>query len=409
MTIPNVVNLYHGGDLGDTVYAIPALRRLAYPAHLTLYPNPGSTRVLMDETNANRILPLLNIQPGLTADWKPTFEPDGLRLDFGVRRFYRNGYNLADIHSNWVGHDHWHSEHSWLVVDKPDYSYKVVIARSHRYRDEAFPWKKIHAQVADRACFIGSPDEHQDFEHEVGKIPYVRTPSLLEAARLIAGADLFIGNQSCPRAVAEGLKMPALVEAYYPHNTHFDRKYAWYVYFGDSVPLMGDDDLEKHWCGAAAERALHFSAHKRSVLFEIAKLTRLVRTVPGKVLEIGTVNGGTAAVLAWCLYRTLHITCVDPNADLDLLHRFLRPYPHEVIDIRNLENPLPGDEEYSFVIVNTNVIGDIKKMKEWLVGLMAPGSILVLAGDNNYELKQTQHLTKIPTTNPSIHAYQVKR
>jgi ADP-heptose:LPS heptosyltransferase len=46
------------------------------------------------------------------------------------------------------------------------------------------------------------PEEHREFEREFGKVEHLPTQDLLQVARLIAGSDLFIGNQGCPAWIA---------------------------------------------------------------------------------------------------------------------------------------------------------------------------------------------------------------
>lgn len=384
----NIVDLYHAGDLGDVVYAVPALRRLANPAHLTLYPNPGTTRALMDEHNASMIIPLLNAQNGITADWKPTFGSEGLRMDFGVRRFYRNGYNLADIHSNWVGHDHWHTELPWLIADfASSHPYKIVVARSARYRNPKFDWRALHAQFHGRACFVGVPWEHQNFQEEVGPIDYVETPSLLDVARLIMGADMFIGNQSCPRAIAEGLKVPVVVEQGNPGNTHFSRECAWYPNnVEDFAPLIEENKLAEYWCRAAARRAIDRSMYPPEHLETLAMLCRRARRVSGVAAEVGVGNGGSAAVLAWCLQRQIHL-CDDYSKlspeerenTVRNLRLFIRVYNyrwHPGV----FPSSIPLTEKFNFVHIDTGTMQSLSRVVEWFVPKMSEGGIIAFSG-----------------------------
>jgi hypothetical protein len=55
-------------------------------------------------------------------------------------------------------------------------------------------------------------EEYKDFCAECGQVEYLPTKTLLEAARAIAGSELFIGNQSAPYAIAEGLKHRSILE-----------------------------------------------------------------------------------------------------------------------------------------------------------------------------------------------------
>lgn len=60
--------------------------------------------------------------------------------------------------------------------------------------------------------FLGLESEYRDFVREFGHISFIPTKNLLEVANLIASAILFIGNQSCPLAIAEGLHKRTIVE-----------------------------------------------------------------------------------------------------------------------------------------------------------------------------------------------------
>lgn len=95
----------------------------------------------------------------------------------------------------------------WISGIEPhSYSYgRVVISRTHRYRNSMFPWKDVVKNLGHRLLFIGSREEHRDFENHFGWVEYCPTPTLYEAAELIKGSDLFIGNQSSPMALAIGM------------------------------------------------------------------------------------------------------------------------------------------------------------------------------------------------------------
>ena len=54
---------------------------------------------------------------------------------------------------------------------------------------------------APDAIFIGTDDEYESFGHG----EHVRAADALELAATISGASIFVGNQSLPYAIAEGL------------------------------------------------------------------------------------------------------------------------------------------------------------------------------------------------------------
>jgi hypothetical protein len=85
----------------------------------------------------------------------------------------------------------------------------VVINRTQRWipAQPSPQWQVWKDQgIEDRAVFVGLPDEYADFQKSMGwNIPYQPTQTMLELAQYIAGADLYIGNQSQGLALAIGL------------------------------------------------------------------------------------------------------------------------------------------------------------------------------------------------------------
>jgi len=72
----------------------------------------------------------------------------------------------------------------------------------------------VWSKYKDQAVFVGTPEEHKVFCATCGVIPFYPTLNLAEAARVISGCDLFIGNQSAPHAIAEGLKKRIILEVW---------------------------------------------------------------------------------------------------------------------------------------------------------------------------------------------------
>lgn len=161
---------------------------------------------------ASSLLPLLRQQPYIqsAAIWNE--EPFDIDLDsfrqFGI------GYNLADAHLIPLGLPPTCRDGSWIAVEFAS-SYEkrpVIFSRSREYRGIDQFWKAIYAEYGHLAAFVGLDHEYEAFLHEVGELPRIPTSNLLEVAQIIAGSKLFIGNQSCPLAIAEGLKHPLIQE-----------------------------------------------------------------------------------------------------------------------------------------------------------------------------------------------------
>lgn len=217
----------HSGKLGDLIYHLGAIRQMG----------GGDVRMFWrDEcgigpAEAEPVLPLLRAQPYVgSAGWHQTWEGPGLNLD-RWRDHIDLKLNLADMLADWLGLPHWPREEPWLEVPSPRRVAPVVFARARHRHNPAFPWKRVWDLYHDRAVFLGLPEEHAAFGREVGRVRHEPTADLLAAARVIAGCDLFVGNQSSLHAVAEGLKRPLVLEA--PVNndftTHYHRRHAWYV------------------------------------------------------------------------------------------------------------------------------------------------------------------------------------
>src|SRR6185436_12369845 len=130
------------------------------------------------------------------------------------------------------------------------------------------------------------PEEHWDFQNEVGPVSYCYTPNYLDLARVVAAADLVAVNQTSIRWLAEGFKVPVLVEV----------EAAFYLYGPGGIPALAE--LEN-----VAVRSVVQRAHGRTLITEdrlenIARLVRSVRHLPGDLAELGTYRGGSASVIA---------------------------------------------------------------------------------------------------------------
>ena len=97
------------------------------------------------------------------------------------------------------------SHEPWLKIT-PDPWSPIVINRTTRYQNHFFPWEQLVEAFGSEMLFLGHPQEYQDFCDHYGMIGYLPTIDLFKAAEVIAGSELFIGNQSSCNAIAEGLK-----------------------------------------------------------------------------------------------------------------------------------------------------------------------------------------------------------
>jgi hypothetical protein len=110
---------------------------------------------------------------------------------------------------------------AWLTIKEPIRAARVVFNRTgsgrpkhNIYHNPRFPWHYVWEKYHKDAVFVGTEDEHVMFCATCGRVPHYHTANLHEAARVIAGADLFVGNQSCAFWIAEGLKKRLVLEVW---------------------------------------------------------------------------------------------------------------------------------------------------------------------------------------------------
>ena len=235
----NTNHFYCSGDLGDIIYALLVIRALG-GGFLILGPESNQRcREPINRLKFENIAPLLRIQPYVHGvKYSPTVPSNVIDLNqFRSLRFDLKA-SLASIMLRYFGQDETDVHKAWLTVDVPVFHYPVIINRSQRYQEIDFPWKKIIQKYSHLIGFVGDQPEHDDFCGQYGPVPYVKTPTLLNLARVIAASQLFIGNQSCAYAIAEGLKHQTIQETWsYSPNCVFERSNAIYTHINKDIKL----------------------------------------------------------------------------------------------------------------------------------------------------------------------------
>lgn len=216
------VRFKHSGNAGDLIYSLPSLRVLAGQSGAVLnlaldvplrdrklkHPLGG---VQLNRQMYDMLEPLLTRQEyikelavyeGGALDYDlDVFRDAPFRMDrLGICRWYFYVYGITCDLSK-----------PWLQVE-PDHTYKnrIVVARSKRYRNLTFSYKFL--QQYGTPVFVGIEEEYKDFCSQVPQAEWVRVNDFYQLARIIAGSRLFIGNQSFPYSIAEGLKVPRILE-----------------------------------------------------------------------------------------------------------------------------------------------------------------------------------------------------
>lgn len=208
----------HSGAIGDVIYALPTIRGLGGG---DLYMPTGKPSHFWNHFYGDPIpilRRLLESQPYIRSVQPWEGQPVDYNLD-DFRRYFAghchpDTVTLCDMHLMAFGLPTSEREVAWIKVESKPLppGRNIVVCRSSRYRSPYFNWSRVYKQHGDRAVFCGLPVEHRAFQEEVGEIPHLPTADLYELAQYIADSALFIGNQSSPFAVAEGLKVRVFQE-----------------------------------------------------------------------------------------------------------------------------------------------------------------------------------------------------
>lgn len=213
------------GDSGDCVYLSGILKVLPNGPHtLLIEPKDGFTASGKSHESAVNLLrfmgPLLASQPYIkeVRMAEAADQPDWRSGGFREARLHDTTRTLMVAHLRHLAMVRRMTPSipplaPWLKVDpSPETRGMVVINRTERYRNKFFKWHEIVDHYKGRLVFVGLQHEWKQFCESFGYVSFRETKTLLDVARLIAGSDLFIGNQSCAYACAEGLKHNSIQE-----------------------------------------------------------------------------------------------------------------------------------------------------------------------------------------------------
>lgn len=212
---------FHSGKLGDIVFSLPSCFELGCRTYNLI--DQGQPDFWSYSPGV--IAPLLERQGlevrvhrggGVVVAGKDWINGDVFRgRSYGrVTRPDGRPWNLAERHCLALGVSCERCTRAWLACDAKRVA-AYVFCRSARYRPaaESVDWRAMVDEAKGDAVFLGGVDEHAAFETEYGvSVAYYATRDYLEAAEVIAGADLTVANQTGLGAVAAGLWAPLVLE-----------------------------------------------------------------------------------------------------------------------------------------------------------------------------------------------------
>lgn len=312
----------HSGDIGDIIYSLPTIKAKG-GGSLVLFDYPGRTAHGMTEAKVNRLRPLLESQPYITSvRWSPSIIESSLN---GFRDHMAHG-SLADAHLATHGLSWVHRIEPWLAVD-PNPKYRVIFSRSPRYHNHNFPWKDIVHRYGAEAAFVGFRDEYEQFCNAFGYVRFAEDQAdFLQLAQLIAGCEMFVGNQSSPLAVAHGLKHNLIMEICpgHPHSHCVFERANCLIGWGSKIELPCLHDITPKFSHPRDYELWRevYHGYEYALPFNIAEDTLVV--------DIGAHIGAFA--LSAIHRGAKHVICVEPcQTNIEHLERNLSGTSFEII------------------------------------------------------------------------------
>lgn len=239
----------HSGTTGDTIYSLDIVRKMGGGTFAIAIGNiencimqytsrPADVapehRGRYTEQDYELLAPLIARQSYITnvQKWYPGWQEPEIDLDhfrsFLYRQFEGNIIEAYHKAFNLPWDDSMYSD-VWLEAD-PVRVASIVVNRTNRYLDPLSEpvWKQMcsDADLKNTGIFVGTPTEHKNFVEWTGcDIEYHPVQDFKELADVIAGADLFLGNQSLAYSIATGLGKETMLEIHKIKPLNFSECY----------------------------------------------------------------------------------------------------------------------------------------------------------------------------------------
>lgn len=215
------INFLHSGHLGDMIYSLPLIKELSKNLECNLfiqinkkmsqyYHNHPSGNVMINEKTAKLIIPLLKSQVYLNSVQIYNQENIDINLDLFREMPFSLNFHSMRWYSHLTGTPINMDEQFLKVENNEDFKGKIVIVRSPRYRNNFINYKFLK-DIKDIVC-VGLRSEYEDLKKDIPNLEFYDCKDFLEMATIINSSKFFIGNLCFAYSVAEGLKIPRLLE-----------------------------------------------------------------------------------------------------------------------------------------------------------------------------------------------------
>ena len=216
------LNILHSGHCGDLIYSFPLVKKLSKTHKCNLfvgvnkklteeYYNHPAKDVFINDKMFNFLLPLIKNQKFINSVKRHSDELIDINLDlfrlfpinlsFNSTKWY---FHITGINTD-LSEPYLESTEHHLIKNK------IIILRSFRARNHFINYKFLNS-YKEEFIFIGLKDEFEDLKKQIPKLIYYEVSNFWEMSQIIKSSKFFLGNQSLAFSIAEGLKVPRILE-----------------------------------------------------------------------------------------------------------------------------------------------------------------------------------------------------
>ncbi len=219
------LSFLHYGHLGDIIDSLSTVREIAKKKECNLYiqknkaiPNHLSSKehpfgaIYLSEESINKILPLLKNQNYLNK--VELYDNQNIDIDLNFFRELPYNFNMDSV--RWYFHlvgIFANPAENWIQTnDESKFRNYIVILRSLRRQNKYINYSFL--EKYENIVFIGLKNEFDDLKKQINNLEFYDCKDFLELATIIRNAKMFIGNLSFGYSLAEGIKVPRLLESF---------------------------------------------------------------------------------------------------------------------------------------------------------------------------------------------------
>ena len=216
------LNLLHSGHAADIVNVLPVIKELSKNHECNFYigvdkpiskyyhKHPAGD-VFINKKIYNMLEPLLNKQKYINKVEK--FNEQNIDINFDIIRELPINLLFDNIkYSFRVTGSQPNLSDPYLDADlHSEMGKKIVIQRTFRYRNRFINYKFLNNY--ENLLFVGTKEEFHDMKLEVKNLEFYDCKDFLEMASIVRSSKFIIANSSIVFPIAEGLKVPRLLEA----------------------------------------------------------------------------------------------------------------------------------------------------------------------------------------------------